>query len=482
MIASYLLETEGRHSLENLAAHYLGYTVLTYEQVCGKGKDQIGFDQVSIALATRYSAEDALITYRLWKKLIERLKEELLLQIFSEVDLPLVGILSKMELQGVAIDVPFLQGLSKEFDQELRQIEEQVAKFTSGPINLNSPRQIAQLLFEELKLPVQAKTKTGYSTDATVLETLAPLHEVPRLLLEYREITKLKGTYVDPLPLMRDPTTGRIHTSYQQTVAATGRLSSSNPNLQNIPIRSDRGRRIRNAFVAAPGSLFVSADYSQIELRILAHMSADEELCRSFRHNEDVHRRTASEIFEVALDQVDDRQRGIAKAINFGLMYGKTPFGLAQELKISRAEAKQVIDRYFERYAGVKRFLDGQIEEAKERGYVTTLLGRKRHLPDIRSKNPAIRGNAERMAMNTPIQGTAADLMKLAMIKMDHVLEERQLRSRLILQVHDEVVLECPESEAPSVLELVREAMESAMELTVPLTVNAAMGKHWSDL
>jgi DNA polymerase-1 len=408
------------------------------------------------------------------------------MEIFSRVDLPLVQVLARMEGHGVCIDVDWLTKLSDEFARELATIEERIRAYSQGPINLNSPKQLSQLLFVDLGLPAQGKTKTGYSTDASVLETLAPLHEVPRLLLEYREIAKLKGTYVDPLPELRDPKTGKIHASFHQTVTATGRLSSSDPNLQNIPIRSERGRKIRRAFVPSPGNVLLAADYSQIELRLLAHMSGDAELVRSFRNDEDVHQRTAGEIFGIDPRQVDDRQRSIAKAINFGLMYGKTPFGLAQELKISRKEAQEIIQKYFERYSGVKTYLDGLIRQAHETGEVTTLLGRKRKLPDIGSKNPAIRNNAERMAMNTPIQGTAADLMKLAMIQIDEELLKRGLKSKLIIQVHDEVVLDCLKDEVEQVRQLVTELMENAMEgimpLSVPLKVNSGIGDNWMDL
>jgi DNA polymerase-1 len=482
MIAAYVLDPEGRHNLETLAQHHLGYAVTTYEQVCGKGPDQIGFDQVPIDQATRYSAEDALIAVRLWEKLRAKLEEERLMRIYAEVDLPLVNVLVRMEAQGVCIDTDWLRQLSTDFSKELRGIEERVAAFTQGPINLNSTQQLARLLFDELKLPPQSKTKSGYSTDARVLEALAPLHEVPRLLLEYREISKLKGTYVDPLPQLRDPKTGKIHAGFHQTVAATGRLSSSDPNLQNIPIRSERGRRIRRAFVPESGNVLVGADYSQIELRLLAHLSGDEDLVRSFRADEDVHRRTASEIFHVDAKSVDDRQRGIAKAINFGLMYGKTPFGLAQELKIPQKEAREIIDRYFQRYSGVKRYLDGLISGARERGFAETLLGRKRKLPDLASRNPAVRGNAERMAMNTPLQGTAADLMKLAMIELDQRLAREGFRARITIQVHDEVLLDTPRDEVAAVEKVVTEVMEGVHPLSVPLRVNAASGASWQDL
>jgi DNA polymerase-1 len=443
-----------------------------------------------VELATRYSAEDAWVAWRLWQKLKKELDTQKLMPVFATVDLPLVQVLSRMEMNGVCIDEGYLKKLSQEFEHELRALEKKIAVYTDGPVNLNSPRQLGVLLFEKLGLPTQGKTKTGYSTDASTLEALAPLHEVPRLLLEYREISKLKGTYVDPLPVMKDPKTGRIHASFHQAGTATGRLSSSDPNLQNIPIRSVRGIRIRGAFVPSPGNLLISADYSQIELRLLAHMSGDAELVRSFKADEDVHRRTASEIFGVSPEQVDDRMRSVAKAINFGLMYGKTAFGLAQELGISRREAQDTIDRYFERYSGVKAFLEGQIERAREQGYVTTLLGRRRALPDIHSRNPAIRAVAERMAMNTPIQGTAADLMKLAMIEIDGWLSVSGTGAKLIIQVHDEVVLDCPEGEVDRVQSKVVEIMENAMEssaggqlkLDVPLRVNAAHGRNWMEL
>jgi DNA polymerase-1 len=482
MVAAYVLDPSGRHNLETLAAHYLGYAVQTYEQVCGKGKDQLGFDQIPVDAATRYSAEDAWVSVKLWLVLKGLLKAEDLYKVFEKVDLPLVDVLTRMEREGVCIDVPWLKKVSAEFAVDLKRIEDRIAAFTEGPVNLNSPKQLGQLLFDKLKLPVQGKTKTGYSTDASVLETLAPLHEVPRLLLEYREISKLKGTYVDPLPELRDSKDGKIHAGFHQTVAATGRLSSSDPNLQNIPVKTERGQLIRRAFVPSSGNVLVSADYSQIELRILAHMSGDPDLSKSFQIDEDVHRRTASEIFSVAPENVDDRQRGIAKAINFGLMYGKSAFALAEELGISRKEAADIIARYFKRYSGVKRYLDQSILDAKEKGYACTVLGRKRKLPDINSKNQAVRGSAERMAMNTPIQGTAADLMKIAMIQLDRRLNEEGLNSRLTIQVHDEVVLDCPREEASRVEKLVTEVLENAMKLDVPLRVNTSRGENWMDL
>ncbi len=483
MVAAYVLNPEaGRYNLEALAEAYLGYQTLTYEEVCGKGADAIGFDQVPVDLATRYSAEDAWVAVRLWDVLRERLNAEGLMPVFAEIDLPLVPVLARMEGAGIRVDVPYLQQLGAEFGRELREIEAKIATFTNGPINLNSTRQLAHLLFDELKLPPQSRTKTGYSTDASVLEALAPLHEVPQLLLEYREITKLKGTYVDPLPGQRDRKTGRIHTSFRQTGTATGRLSSSDPNLQNIPIRSERGVRIRRAFIPSEGNVLLAADYSQIELRLLAHLSGDPDLVASFKSGEDVHRRTASEIFGIPKEAVDDRSRSIAKAINFGLMYGKTAFGLSQELKIPRKEAQETIDRYFTRYAGVKRFLDQQIEQAREKGYTETLLGRRRPLADIRSKNAAVRANAERIAMNAPIQGTAADLMKIAMVLIDEALRSRFPEAKLLIQVHDEVVLDVPAELGKEVERMVVEKMEKALTLSVPLVVNSAIGANWEEI
>ncbi len=481
MVAGYVLAPEGRHNLETLSRQYLDYQVMTYEDVAGKGKAQIPFSEVPVDRAARYSAEDAWAAMNLWHRLRGELQREGLMRVFAEVDLPLVQVLSRMELEGVNVDVAWLKKLSGEFESELAAIEKAVRKYAPD-LNLNSPKQLAKLLFEDLKLPTQSKTKTGFSTDASVLEALSSLHEVPKLLLEFREISKLKGTYVDTLPLERSPRDGKIHASFSQTIAATGRLSSSEPNLQNIPVRSERGQQIRRAFIPSPGNVLLSADYSQIELRLLAHMSGDKDLVRSFKADEDVHRRTASEIFSVSPEKVDDRQRGIAKAINFGLMYGKSAHGLSQELGIGRKEAADIIARYFERYNGVKRFLDDQIIQAKEKGYTTTLLGRKRALPDIRSANPAMRGMAERMAMNTPIQGTAADMMKIAMIDIDEKLASGGYKSKLIIQVHDEFVLDCPKDEARDVQKLVSKSMEGAMELDVPLRVNAAQGSNWMEL
>lgn len=486
MVADYVIDPEGRHNLETVAGKHLGYQVLTYEQVCGKGKDQVPFDLIPIDMATRYSAEDAWVSLNLWKVLRPKIQAAGLMRIFSEVDLPLVQVIGKMERSGVSVDAAWLKIVEKDFSADLQAIDAKIQTFTKGPINLNSPKQLAELLFNELKLPPQTKTKTGYSTDASVLEILANMHEVPRLIVQHREIAKLLGTYVEPLPTMRDEKTGKIHAGFHQTVTATGRLSSSEPNLQNIPIRTERGQKIRRAFIPSPGNVLIAADYSQIELRILAHMSGDQELLASFQKDEDVHRRTASEIYAIKPEDVTTEMRGAAKAINFGLMYGKSVFGLAAELEISRTEAKDMITKYFERYHGVKRFLDGLILEAKEKGETATLLGRRRELRDINAKNPAVRGNAERMAMNTPIQGTAADLMKLAMIRIDEELTRGKFKAKMIIQVHDEVVFDTPPDEVDRVKALVVHAMENAfkgiIKIDVPLRVNVESGANWADL
>ena len=412
----------------------------------------------------------------------EELEASDMLRVFEDIDMPLIGVLAQLEWTGVSIDLEWFNHLAQGFGRELEAIEVQVQQIVARPINLNSPKQLGQLLFEELKLPTQAKTKTGYSTDAQTLEILSELHPIPKLVLEYREISKLKGTYADPIPLLQDPRSGKIHANFHQTVTATGRLSSSEPNLQNIPYRSPRGLQIRKGFVASPGCVLLSADYSQIELRLLAHMSQDPELCRAFNENEDVHRQTAGEIFSKPQPEINDAERAVAKAINFGLMYGKTAFGLSQELRIPREEAQQRIDRYFVRYRAVKEFLDAQIHFARTHGYALTLAGRRRQLPDLNSRNVAVRTNAERMAMNTPIQGTAADLIKIAMIQLARQLKKEGLESQLIIQVHDEIILDCPQKELKAVQKLLISEMESAMQLRVPLKVQSKYGSSWLDL
>ncbi|MBS1958778.1 MAG: DNA polymerase I [Bdellovibrionales bacterium] len=483
MVAAYSLDSSGRHNLDFLCKKYLQYDVLNYEDVVGKGAARVTFDQVPIDRATRYSAEDAWCALRLWSVLEPQLKKQGVEKLYEDVDLPIVQAVAHMEEAGIKVDTAFLKKLEKQFEKELAEIEKKIQSFTSNKgINLNSPKQLGTLLFDELKLPTQGKTKTGYSTDASVLAALAPLHEVPRLILDYREISKLKGTYVLPLQELRSKRDERVRTSFHLTGTSTGRLSSSDPNIQNIPTRTKRGQLIRQAFIAEEGKVLMSADYSQIELRILAHLSQDPALMGSFQKGEDVHRRTASEIFHVKADAVTDEQRGYAKAINFGLMYGKSAFGLAEELGISRTEAKKMIDAYFTRYAKVKELLDGQVLSARELGYTTTLLGRKRALPEIKSTNPAVRGNAERMAMNSPIQGTAADLIKMAMVKLDAELGNGKWKSRMLLQVHDELLFEAPKSEVEKLKKIVTETMEHALKLDVPLQVNVGTGQNWAEI
>ncbi|MBC7398186.1 MAG: DNA polymerase I, partial [Bdellovibrionales bacterium] len=491
MVAAYALDSSGRHNLEFLSRKYLNYQVVNYEEVVGKGVGQKSFADVPIDLATRYSAEDAWATFAIWEKIKDRLKDGAsdsgapgaVEKLFYEVDLPIVEVVARMEENGIKVDVDFLKTLEVRFDAELKELEKKILAHTQNQtLNVNSPKQMAVFLFDELKLPTQGKTKTGFSTDASVLATLAHLHEAPKLVLEFRELAKLKGTYVLPLQEIRNKKDSRIRTNFHLTGTATGRLSSSDPNLQNIPTRTQRGQLIRQAFIAEEGCMLLSADYSQIELRILSHLSEDDHLVDSFNKGEDVHRRTASEIYHIAPEAVSDSQRSVAKAINFGLMYGKSAFALAEELHISRGEAKKMIDEYFTRYSKVKSFLDGQIAGARESGYVTTLLGRKRALPEIKSSNPMMRGNAERMAMNSPIQGTASDLIKVAMVRLNRELDQRKMKSKILLQVHDELVLECPVGELESAKVLITEVMENAIKLKVPLQVNVGVGKNWAEL
>jgi DNA polymerase-1 len=483
MVAAYTLDSSGRHGLDFLAQKYLGYQVVSYEEVVGKGAAQISFADVPVDQATRYSGEDAWCTLTLWEEMKPKLISAGVEKLFLDVDLPMVEVVAEMEEAGIKVDVPFLQELDVRFTEELKELEKKILKFTkSGSLNVNSPKQLGAFLFDELKLPTQGKTKTGFSTDASVLATLATMHEAPKLILEYREVSKLKGTYVGPLQVLRDPKDSRIRTSFNLTGTATGRLSSSDPNLQNIPTRTKRGQLIRQAFIADEGSVLLSADYSQIELRILAHLSGDENLADSFRKGEDVHRRTASEIFHIEPAAVTDVQRGYAKAINFGLMYGKGAFALAEELGISRGDAKKMIDQYFTRYSKVRMYLDETILVAKEVGGIVTLLGRKRALPEIRSSNHMMRANAERMAMNSPIQGTASDLIKIAMVKLEETLKREKMKTKLLLQVHDELVLETPNAELDKATKLVTEIMEQALTLSVPLKVNVGVGKNWAEL
>jgi DNA polymerase-1 len=481
LLESYVLESHRPHDMDNLAMRHLGVKTITYAEVAGKGAKQIGFDQVDIETATRYAAEDADITLQLHQMLSPQLLDKLA-TVYRDIEMPAREALFKMERNGVLIDSDMLKRQSQELGGKLLAIEEQAYQAAGQRFNLNSPKQIQEILFDKLQLPVKKKTPSGApSTDEEVLQELALDYPLPKLLLEYRGMAKLKSTYTDKLPQMVKAQTGRVHTSYSQAVAVTGRLASSDPNLQNIPIRTAEGRRIREAFIAPPGSRIVSADYSQIELRIMAHLSGDEGLLRAFANGEDVHRATAAEVFGVTPEAVSSEQRRYAKVINFGLIYGMSAFGLASQLNIERAAAQQYIEVYFARYPGVKRYMDDTRLQAKEQGYVETVFGRRLWLPEINGANGMRRQAAERSAINAPMQGTAADLIKLAMVAVQDWLESEKLHSQLIMQVHDELVLEVPESELHLVKEMLPKLMCGVAELQVPLLVELGEGKNWDE-
>ena len=479
MLASYLLNPNKRHNLTDLAWEHLQYRMLTYEAVTDNGKKN--FAEVSVADATRYSGEDADITLRLAHRLFPRVREEGMETLFTEMEVPLVLVLARMELAGIRVDQDLLSTLSQEFGQQRRTLEAEIYALAGEEFNLASPQQLQTILFDKLGLPRGKKTKTGSSTDSSVLESLAAQFPLPAKILAYRAFTKLQNTYVDALPKLIHPKTGRIHTSFNQTVTATGRLSSSNPNLQNIPIRSEEGRRIRAAFVPESGYVLLSADYSQIELRLLAHLSQDPVLIEAFQKGQDVHTRTASELFGVPIEAVSADQRRQAKTINFGIIYGMGAQRLARSLGIPVKTAQAYISQYFTRYAGIKAYMDSVLADARERGYVTTLLGRRRYVPDLQSQNSQLASAAERIAVNTPIQGTAADLIKMAMVAVDRRLLQEPLRARMLLQVHDELLLEIPEGEVVQVKKLVQEIMEGVMPLRVPLLVELGVGANWAE-
>lgn len=482
MLESYVLNsTASRHDMDTLALKHLGVTTIHFEDVAGKGAKQIGFNQVALEQAAPYAAEDADITLRLHQHLWPQLAAEPgLKSVFETIDMPLVPVLSKMERCGALVSRELLNQQSHELGTRLLALEQQAYELAGQRFNLASPKQLGEILFEKLQLPIRKKTPTGApSTAEEVLAELAEEYPLPRLLMEYRGLAKLKSTYTDKLPEMINERTGRIHTSYHQAVAATGRLSSSDPNLQNIPVRTPEGRRIRQAFIAPPGQRIVAADYSQIELRIMAHLSADERLLQAFAAGEDIHRATAAEVFGVTVDQVDSEQRRSAKAINFGLIYGMSAFGLAKQLQVGRGEAQEYIDRYFARYPGVKVFMDRTRTEAAERGYVETLFGRRLYLPDINARNAQIRQAAERTAINAPMQGTGADIIKRAMLAVDRWLSGERVDARLIMQVHDELVFEMPEPLVEACSEKIRTLMSEAASLTVPLVVDVRAGMNW---
>lgn len=482
MLESYVLNSTGRHNMDDLAKRYLGHQTISFEEIAGKGKNQLTFNQIPLEQAAEYAAEDADVTMKLQQVLWEKLsKEPTLEKLFKEMELPLLGVLSRMERRGVLIDSDALFLQSNEIANRLSELEEQAYVLAGQPFNLASTKQLQEILFDKLGLPVIQKTPKGApSTNEEVLEELAFSHELPKVLVEHRGLSKLKSTYTDKLPQMVNPQTGRVHTSYHQAVTATGRLSSSDPNLQNIPIRNEEGRRIRQAFIAREGFTVVASDYSQIELRIMAHLSQDQGLINAFTQGKDIHRSTAAEIFGVALDEVTSEQRRNAKAINFGLIYGMSAFGLSRQLGIGRADAQSYMDLYFKRYPGVQTFMHDIREKAKAQGYVETLFGRRLYLPDINSSNGMRRKAAERVAINAPMQGTAADIIKRAMIQLDQKLQNDP-DIAMIMQVHDELVFEVRSEKVTFYSELIKTQMESAADLVVPLIVEVGQGTNWDE-
>jgi len=484
MIESYVLNSVAtRHDMDSTALKYLGVHTIHFEDVAGKGAKQLTFNQVDLERATEYSAEDADVTLQLhrslWPQLcaLPRMKE-----LYETIEQPLVPVLYRMERNGVLVDREQLGRQSGELAHRMLELEQAAHAQAGGPFNLDSPKQLQQILFERLQIPVTRKTPTGQpSTAEDVLEELAESYPLPKLILEYRGVAKLKSTYTDKLPLEIDPGTGRIHTSYHQATAATGRLSSTDPNLQNIPIRTPEGRRIRQAFVAPPGRMLVAADYSQIELRIMAHLSGDAGLLDAFARDLDVHQATAAEVFGIPLDEVSADQRRSAKAINFGLIYGMSAFGLARQLGIARGEAQAYVDLYFQRYPGVRRYMDETRRLVHEQGFVETVYGRRLYLPDINSRNQAMRQYAERSAINAPMQGTAADIIKRAMIDVDGWLQSQDIPACLIMQVHDELVVEAREDVVPRIVDELRARMAGAAALSVPLKVDVGTGRNWDE-
>ncbi|WP_250452956.1 DNA polymerase I [Caballeronia sp. ATUFL_M2_KS44] len=483
LLQSYVLESHRPHDMDNLALRHLGVKTIKYEDVAGKGASQIGFDEVALDKAAEYAAEDADITLRLHQALYPQVaEEEGLLRVYRDIEMPTSRVLRKIERNGVLIDREKLDAQSNEIAKRLIDLQAQAYELAGGEFNLGSPKQIGQIFFEKLELPVVKKTPSGApSTDEEVLQKLAEDYPLPKVLLEHRALSKLKSTYTDKLPRMVNASTGRVHTNYAQAVAVTGRLSSNEPNLQNIPVRTGEGRRIREAFIAPPGCKIVSADYSQIELRIMAHISGDESLMRAFKQGEDVHRATASEVFSVTPLEVDNDQRRIAKVINFGLIYGMSSFGLASNLGITRDAAKLYIDRYFARYPGVAAYMDTTRTTAKMNGFVETVFGRRLWLPEINGGSGPRRQAAERAAINAPMQGTAADLIKMSMIAVQDWIEGAGMRTKMIMQVHDELVLEVPEDELPAVRKRLPELMCGVAALKVPLVAEVGVGNNWEE-
>jgi len=479
MLASYLINpNKPDHSLEDVSFEYLSYRKKSFQEILAKKES---FSDVTLEDATRYAAEDAALAMELKGVLFERLKEEGLDTLYFDMEMPLIHVLIDMEEAGFKVDADKLNNMSKELSREIESIQKRIYFLAGEEFNINSPKQLSKVLFHSLGLKPGKKTKTGFSTELSVLEDLAETHELPGEILNYRSLSKLKSTYTDVLPDLVNPRTGRIHTSFNQTVTATGRLSSSEPNLQNIPVRGEWGRRIRDAFIAEQGNLILSADYSQIELRILAHLSRDQGLIDAFMSGVDIHTRTASTLFGVAMDKVTSDMRRVAKTVNFGVVYGISPFGLSVALTITPADAKRYIDGYFEGHPGVKAYIEQTLREAKEKGYVLTMFGRRRKVPEIKSQNAITRAQGERLAINSPIQGTAADAIKIAMIRIRERFRLEKVNAKMILQVHDELVFELPGDELDRTTRIVRETMEGAVSLLVPLKVDIGHGKSWAE-
>ncbi|WP_394264804.1 DNA polymerase I [Bergeyella zoohelcum] len=482
MIAHYLLNPDGRHGMDYLSEIYLNYIPISIETLIGKkGKNQLSFRQVDREHQTLYAAEDADITFQLYEIFGPQLQKENLENLFFQIEMPLMKVLADMEREGIALDVNWLLQESKDLEQDLKNIEQKIFTFTENEFNLNSPKQLGEVLFDQLKLdPKAKKTKTGqYATSEDVLQKLTHTHPIIPLILEYRTYQKLKSTYVDALPTQISKIDGRVHTSFSQTTAATGRLASLNPNLQNIPIRTERGQQIRGAFRAEKGKKIISADYSQIELRLIAEISGEKNMIEAFQKGEDIHASTAAKLFKIPIDEVNKTQRSQAKTVNFGIIYGQGAFALAEQTGLSRAEAKQMIDAYFQTYPTMKGWMTAQVKKARELGYVETLLGRKRHLKDIQSNNFVVRSHAERNAVNAPIQGSAADIIKIAMIEISKKLKEENRATKMLLQVHDELIFEAPLEEVEAVTALITSCMENAVKTTVPLLVEVGVGDHW---
>jgi DNA polymerase-1 len=485
MVAHYLINPESKQSMDFLAEFYLNYKPVSIETLLGKkGKNQGNMRDLKPEEISDYACEDADITFQLKQLFEPQIQKEHLKELFYEMEMPLVEVLKDMEEEGIAIDVKALVAYSKQMEITLTELEKNIKELAGMDFNVDSPKQLGDVLFDVLKISAKAKkTKTGqYATSEDILQKHEKDHPIIPMILEYRQLRKLKSTYVDPLPTLTDKIDGRIHTNYMQTVTATGRLSSNNPNLQNIPVRTDKGKEIRKAFVPRNSDfILMAADYSQIELRIIAALSGDKNMIEAFKSGQDIHKATAAKVFHVPLDEVTREQRSAAKAVNFGIIYGQSAFGLAQNLNISRTEAKTIIDSYFEQYSTIKSYMDGTVAQAREKGYVETIMQRRRYLPDINSGNAVVRGFAERNAVNAPIQGSAADIIKMAMVEVYRAMKKQPLKSKMILQVHDELVFDIHRSEMEWMKKLVEDAMEQAVKMVVPMEVELQFGENWLD-